>query len=60
MKKYLVMVCDPRPRHGWFAYSGAYKDRKKCEESLEYLRCQVTPNGKPIKAKILEFWDNEE
>ena len=55
MNMYLVMCFDPRPKYGWFAWSGAKKTRQEAEEALARADKEDW-NGKPIKYKILEFW----
>lgn len=52
---YLVMCYDPRPKQGWFAWSGAMKTRQEAEKAIERAD-KESPDGKPIKYKILDFW----
>lgn len=56
MRMYLVLCFDPRPRQGWFAYSGAVKTRAEAEAILDRADKTDWMTGKPIKYKILDFW----
>lgn len=56
MRMYLVLCYDPRPRQGWFAYSGALKTRAEAETILNQADKINWMTGKPIKYKIIDFW----
>jgi len=57
MKMYLVLVYDPRPKHGWHAYSGALRTKEEAEKILNDPFLDKTDwNNKPIKYKIIDFW----
>lgn len=55
MKMYVVLCYDPRPKYGWFAWSGAKKTRREAEETMARADKEDW-NGKPIKYKILEIY----
>lgn len=56
MRMYLVLCYDPRPRQGWFAYSGALKTRDEAQAVINRADSVNWMTGKPIKYKIIDFW----